>query len=803
MLNAKFLAINKTCDVKDFILKIGFSQAGTRIDFVLLEDLFQDLFQLQPITIKISLVPRQPFDGTHKIYVTKEKLLTNDLKVGTVGEVYFILMWKEGDQVKIKMQYNIISKVDDAQDSGKLKEFVKKIFENFQILDIYQSDEKCLYRFLTPHINGVKRDLAKLRAGIMITYKLEGNSIFLIGYKNEVLYEYARNHRSFKLPNKISLPVRFNNNFETEIIWDDKQKCWQLIDPVEKKILPTGNMEIILGNQTNTQNYESHEERRLHRMQDALSEMKNNFKNPGNETLRKALSEKLNDKADSKILIEDISKSALKLNVKEIYDHFDQDQKSTLKLSTKFPITIINGEAGTGKTEIGAFLALLEGLLERSVLVTSETNIAIDNFLERMHKYLNQLQDQTTKPNIVRIHGYNYRYNVRNLRNYYLEDTIKRIQELINTKCQVLLTNAKENDIRSRFKIIYTDTKILEEIIPLTFDIVLSTYGMLTGRRLKRYRVLEFDYNFIEASSGINTATWAMGAAYSSNWIFLNDSQQLSPTPIGIFIPGQKPRFPDKSEMEVAKKYDPNNLEQRRTQMGWEEKEYKASINSILDKIDGKDSITKTVLNGQYRIHPDLLKLICRAFKQNYQKPEIQSAQTFLDLSQADFLKESKNSRLVYFPCEGHTRTKTLIDKLTSTLKELKKMLQYNDRTISIGITSMNVGLVRDLIFTFQQQRNPQKPSTDPGNLFLWETDNVSVKFSSIKNHQEKEYDLIFLGIDSFRSFQFAERIYTAITRAKSYAFLFGPEVKNKPPNPSFRFNKNDEIMLSLRRGTA
>jgi hypothetical protein len=203
------------------------------------------------------------------------------------------------------------------------------------------------------------------------------------------------------------------------------------------------------------------------------------------------------------------------VGLKNKYTHFDKDQQKTIEQINSHSISFITGEAGTGKTEVGAFVSLFTALGDKRCLITSETNDAVKNILERIYDMIQKGQ-LTEVVNIVRIHSRSDRISSPNLAQYEMENVIESHKRKIETKCSETSSDAEENALKTEFKRIFANPENLAEIIPLTFDIVLSTYGSMAERLFKKLHIPEFEFNLIEASSGINTATFATSGAYAA-----------------------------------------------------------------------------------------------------------------------------------------------------------------------------------------------------------------------------------------------------------------------------------------------
>ena len=73
--------------------------------------------------------------------------------------------------------------------------------------------------------------------------------------------------------------------------------------------------------------------------------------------------------------------------IKKVYNHLiakNQRQLTILNSSRRYPLFCLQGPPGTGKTSVIEELILQESKKNKIILVTSQSNLAVDNILERL-----------------------------------------------------------------------------------------------------------------------------------------------------------------------------------------------------------------------------------------------------------------------------------------------------------------------------------------------------------------------------------------------------------------------------------
>jgi DNA replication ATP-dependent helicase Dna2 len=162
---------------------------------------------------------------------------------------------------------------------------------------------------------------------------------------------------------------------------------------------------------------------------------------------------------------------------------------------------VVEGPPGTGKTTLIAAVACKLAMEGDRVLITSHTNVAVDNALERILKLKPELGDE-----IVRIgHPAKVSKTIRPLQDSPQKDEgrVDWLKRILSTKRIVGMTIAKL----------------------AALDLVCSLDTI--SRRMASWPT--FDCAFIDEASTIPFAFMVIPAYYSKRWVILGDTRQLPP----------------------------------------------------------------------------------------------------------------------------------------------------------------------------------------------------------------------------------------------------------------------------------
>ncbi len=152
----------------------------------------------------------------------------------------------------------------------------------------------------------------------------------------------------------------------------------------------------------------------------------------------------------------------------------------------------------------------------------------------------------------------------------------------------------------------------------------------------------------------------------------------------------------------------------------------------------------------------------------------------FLDFSHlSSFTEQSNRIQYQNNRLSKNVIINNLIEKLGTLVNEINQ--DSSTRRISIGVGFDNIDSVR---FAITQLSNIfEKIKINKFQKIIeFPIGKIDILISSIKNHQEREYDIFLFGI-TIANLKFSEeQIYTALTRAASYLFIFGPDFSEIRP---------------------
>ncbi|MHA1382068.1 MAG: hypothetical protein ACTSRG_27160, partial [Candidatus Helarchaeota archaeon] len=536
----------------------------------------------------------------------------------------------------------------------------------------------------------------------------------------------------------------------------------------------------------------------LNQMLFSIKELNTNFGSVGGKTLSQILNPdfKLLDSQNEiqNFDIHKIKDVLSKYHLEKEYNKLSINQQNIIGKIFKKLVISIKGEGGTGKTEVGSLIAIIFALIGYKVIISSETNKAVNNILERINKHLSSSSSANDRLNIIRFRARNQQLENEDLRKYELNDVISRHQSEIERKCLNIPQNDPNYRLKKEFNDLFTRSEILEDLISLTYDISLVTYGTMSERKFFSMPIQKYDLNIIESSSSINLSVFSIAAHNSKKWLMLYDPDQLAPSTIGDYLLKQPLRFPNEIEQQNAKKYQPKNLDFKNALLIKGTKEFRNSIASTIERFNKNPKISIIELKKQFRIHPKLYKRICYATDREY-TPQDTDPSSYLDLSEISPLFDSENHFKYQIADDMETLSNMGIH-IAKIVENLERNTSKLNEKITIGVACTDVYSLRKVVDVYKNTRTHNQLSLIRNNYYDEENEVFKITFSSIKSHQEGEYDIFIFGIINFSSIFFKKIIYTALTRASNYAIVFGPEIRYISKNKG----KNRENKRILRR---
>jgi hypothetical protein len=155
-----------------------------------------------------------------------------------------------------------------------------------------------------------------------------------------------------------------------------------------------------------------------------------------------------------------------------------------------------------------------------------------------------------------------------------------------------------------------------------------------------------------------------------------------------------------------------------------------------------------------------------------------------------EFLKDQSAHQRMYFFEKNEIY---LTDKVRVLLLQLIGM--NLSKSTTIGVMFNNVIPLMKVMGHFDENSSSNAPqdSESRENDFITSKyitrNNMNIAFSSIRSHEEKQYDIVLMGMtkEFYNSKNFKKTLYTALTRARSYIFLVGPIIRLNDRRPNHK----------------
>ena len=752
------IIFKKTCYIRNFILKLHFSKLSKSDEVII------DYFKENNINVKLK--------KKKKIYNINPQIFSINKKIVIISQDYIpeskgkiIFEWESRFQDFIEYNFNYII-VENPEEATSIDDFIeffqKSIIKKYQEFEQYSISKANLHKLIGPQIGGIKSDLNKYRKKIYASYKFieKNNSIEILDERaNYRWFRYGQ--RKAESYNSSSINIEIKNKIYS-ITKTFNDKFWKFQENGSVKNIPSSGILALIPFEYNLP-YKSHDQLKLASKLDSLRKMRDDISSPGYQTLSSTF--------ESKIDRNDVEKISYNFEpLKQIYLKLNDDKKELIDDFHTGKINIITGEAGSGKTEIGAFLANQYENLHQKTLIVSETNEAINNFLRRILK-----QNKDANDKILRLKAKTHNLDL-SLDDFNIDKKFANIKERIEEKCS-RFDSESEKKLKQEFQESFSIEKNLEEALLLTKDIILSTYGNLANKFdiLQNY---SFDLNIIDACSSINFSSMSISANRSYKWLFLGDSNQIEPIIETYYLPYKPIRFPTRIELDSAISYDLTNLQSRK--YDFTSSDYKKNVLELFEDYFSNfpnERIKFSKLNHQYRIQPDLYKDICDIFELNESENYFENVRISNSLIKKSSILDSTMRLKYHSSINNDDLREKMINFIVLLVKEFNTIVKTNE-SISIGITCMDSLFLESLKGEFQKiSKLPIK--------------NFNLNFNSFKNFQEKEVEIMIIGMNKYRMRSFRKILYSTITRASEFSFLFGPKV--------FPFSKNEEEKIIER----
>jgi len=781
LVDNKFILVKNTCFIHNFTLRI-FSNPKKSVTTD------RNAFPIE--NLKYELRSR-----SNKIKHTSAKIINLDGRLSldkpiTPEAGNMDLQWTDenNNQILIKLRFELTNEKDQAYDFELFFKEINELLQKFRNLNEPSKNQGKLDHFLRPHILGVRNFKSQLNSPLEISYEIKENQIKLYGYEQGELHNYFRNQQT-EIEGEISVDITLDKRKMT-MYWNDDENYWYLKKELINKVPKKGFIFITPKTELNKR----HDEIRSNYSRDCLVRINTDPDCEGSKILRKVFSqnevETLGNNLEP-LVKENIAYALLGIR----YERLVSEQKKIIKNFLKKLLIVVNGDAGTGKTEVAALVALIYGILGKKVLISSEKNEAINNLYKRIINIVHESQKIKKSINIARFKAKSHVLHDKILSQYEVDNQINLIKDMIKKKCSKSSNNSTLDTLKKEFKETFTKNEILTRLISLTYEIIISTFGNICQKKALSDSNLKYDLAIIEASSSVNLSQASIGAHNSRRWLFLNDEEQIDPLTPDTFLLKKPLIFPDKEEIQNANKYDPLDRSMKKSKINWGNLEYRKSVSNLFNEFGDNAYLHNYYLKEQFRIHPKLFKFLCEVFDKEYHSPK-----------DGNILDCHLKNYAVLFPSDNHLKYEVMkkeeilahMGKRISQIVELinSKKIESNN-LITIGVACTDVQSLIKVIATYQLERKGQIIPSKKPTFYLDEDQGFKIVFSSIENHQEHEYDIFILGIINYRSKNFKKRIYTALTRAHSFAMIFGPLIKSS----GIYMSQNMKFLKKLRDG--
>ena len=466
-----------------------------------------------------------------------------------------------------------------------------------------------------------------------------------------------------------------------------------------------------------------------------------------------------------------------KENKKEKYiDFIDKSLNESQKNAVRNAVNtenffLIHGPFGTGKTRTLVELIQQEVRQSNKVLVTAESNSAVDNILDRLsqNKKLKITRlghpQRVSKENIAYSLAYkseNHQLTCKINKNY------KRIEPISETRDRFTKPTPQYrrgfSDSEIHYKIKKLENKIVKDIINSS-DIILSTNSTAAIEEIVRTK---FNVVIVDEASQATIPSILIPLSKARRFILAGDHKQLPPT-----IISKKAHFLEKTLFEELIKKYPNK---------------------------------SSLLNVQYRMNSFLMKFPNLEFYNGNLKSDSSvdniNLDEIIDLEELSHLKESDVEKQL------HNNLKPLLFIDTSNLKnneekhlkDSKSIINQSEADIATSIAKFYLGT----------GINPKdigiiSPYADQVNLIQ---EKIPIEVKSVDGFQGREKEIII--ISTVRSnengnigfLKDLRRLNVAITRAKRKLIVIGNKNTLKG-NPTYskliKFCTKNDLLISFR----
>lgn len=422
-------------------------------------------------------------------------------------------------------------------------------------------------------------------------------------------------------------------------------------------------------------------------------------------------------------------------------EKIDENQQEAVDKATSLEngeYLIIQGPPGTGKTTV--ITEIINQILSKNklakILVTSQSNQAVDNVLEKIceseEKIVRFGNDKSKLSDIAK------KYHEEAVFDKYLQTVKKRLE---NNNTNYFIQNECLDQLHKKWKnqVLQAD----DELKTLLFKKIRVIFGTLVGiSSWQDFRAVEFDYIIVDEAGRATLPELMIPLRRAKKFILVGDHKQLPP-------------IVDDEIVAQMKEYNKKDLET-------------TLFEELYKKIEHKDF--KHFLKFNYRSH----KSIAKIYSDTFYNREIETKDSLLREHGLNFDKKvyfySTSKLDNRFDKQAGTgkRNDTNRDEIIKILIEIEKQTKENNIKKSVGIITPYLAQRDNIRSKFGQIKN---------DLSM-----LNIEINSVDAFQGSDRDIIIYDIvrsqnDTKVNIEFIadeKRLNVALSRTKELLFIVG-----------------------------
>ena len=485
---------------------------------------------------------------------------------------------------------------------------------------------------------------------------------------------------------------------------------------------------------------------------------------------------------------ERVAKLPQQIDIKFDNPKLNEEQKKAIEGALGAPeMFLIWGPPGTGKTEVIKEIAKQETLRGNKTLITSQANLAVDNALARLHETDSAYSFRIAKDG------------------YELEGTDKAKVPFQNTSPRFYLDflenqvkAAEENTFNKYF---LRDIEKAKKSIDKKnkSDAEIREFGQFAELYRKKINVvgatlMECGKNYQKTNKLLNTV-----GIEKFDTVIIDEVSKATPPELFIPIPlgkklilvGDHKQLPPVFKMLSG---DDKPLEQWAEDVGIDKFELDVE-NTIFERLWNRHineaSAARSLLTQQYRMHPDIQKLIEPFYEDS--EGTLKCGLLPEDIDKLKIEHSFFSTPTIWIGTQNSSKEKQQgtsfynDDEIEKTGVLLKKLANLNDKNLSVGVITFYGAQLRELRNQYRQQ---YESKFGEGKLI----------FGTVDRFQGRECDVIICSLvrnNKHRNIGFASkvnRINVAFSRARKVLIILGCkeqfayELKNKQAQKKYKY---------------